>query len=78
MGTIEFKGEPPFDLTLQQRAIASFSGGSVMLTLPVHGGGSPPKAVEIQVTMSIESALHLHDQLPSAVEKARKELWSGR
>jgi hypothetical protein len=79
MGDIEFKGDSPFDLTLQGRATATFSGGSVVVTLPVSAvGSSLPKVVELRVMMSIESVEHLRDQFPGAIEMANRNLWSGR
>jgi hypothetical protein len=78
MGTVELKGEPPFEITLQGRATATFSGGSVVVTLPVSVAGPPPKVVEIQVTMTIEQSEQLLQQIPGAKEMATRERWSGR
>ncbi len=78
MGTVEFKGEPPFQLILQEGATVVASGGTVMVTLPVSSDGSPPSVVQIQVKMTIEHAEQLYHQIPVPVDVARRNLWSGR
>jgi hypothetical protein len=78
MGTVEFKGESPLQTTLEGDATVIASGGNVVVTLPVSSGGSPPKGAEIQVTMTIEQAEKLYHQIPTPVDVARRNLWSGR
>ena len=78
MGTVEFKGEPPFELTIQGGVTATFLGGNVVVTLPVSGLGSAAQAVEIQVTMTIEQSEQLLQQVPAAKEMATRERWAGR
>jgi len=78
MGMIEFKGEPPFEITIQGGATATFSGGNVVVTLPVSVVGPSPKVVEIQVMMTIEQSEQLLRQIPAAKEMATRERWSGR
>jgi hypothetical protein len=78
MGAIEFKGESPFQITLQGDATVIASGGNVVVTLPVSSGGSHPQAVEIQVMMTIAQAEQLHHQIPAPVTVARRNFWLGQ
>ena len=78
MGTIEFKDEPPFQLMLREDATVIASGGNVEVTLPASVVGSRQQVVQIQVTMTIEQAEKLFHQIPTPLDVARRNLWSGR
>jgi hypothetical protein len=71
MGVIVFEGDKPFDLTLQKLPITSSQGGNVLVILPVSDGGSPSRATEIRMILTIEQASEIAGQLPSALRMAR-------
>jgi hypothetical protein len=56
-GIIEFKGDPPFELTLRQGATATFSRGNVKVTLPVSSGGCAHAGTEDRSGATLTSGL---------------------
>ena len=70
MGTINFKGDPPYALLVAQDAGASAVGEIVEVTLHVVVPGKRPSPAPIRFQMTFEAAQNLQSQLIPAIRTA--------
>jgi hypothetical protein len=70
-GTIEFKGDAPFELKLQRDPIVDVSGTDVVLTFPVFVADIPGQVAPVLVAIPFQQADWMLDQMRVAVSLAR-------
>lgn len=70
MGTVEFLGDPPYDLRPAQTAEAQVEGETVLLTLRVSLPGKFPSPAPIRIAMTPDTARALSAQLQPAATAA--------
>jgi hypothetical protein len=70
MGTINFKGDPPYELPIAQDAGASAVDEIVEVTLHVIVPGKRSSPAPIRVQMTIGAAANLKSQLEPAIRLA--------
>ena len=70
MGTIEFKGDAPFDLKLQQEPLVSALGTSVVLTFHVFVADVPGQVAPVELAMPLPQAEWLREILGVAISVA--------
>jgi hypothetical protein len=77
MGTIEFKGEPPFELKLQKETRAAALGAIVVLTFPVFVADIPGQTAPAEISMRLPDAEWLIGQLQIAISAAQDNVRRG-
>jgi hypothetical protein len=70
MGTVEFQGDPPYDLPVAQTAEALAEGENVELTLRVSLPGKLPSPAPIRVQMTAAVARAVGGQMGAAATAA--------
>jgi hypothetical protein len=72
VGTVEFKGDPPFDLKPQRETRAVALSANVILTFPVFVADIPGQVAPVEIAMNLSDARWLRDQLQIAIRVAEE------
>jgi hypothetical protein len=77
MGTIQFEGDPPYELSLAKGGRAKYEGETVKVTLPVSVPGPEPQVREIQLLLKFGHARALSIHLRNAAIEGEKRTRHG-